>query len=59
MSKGVLAATAKFTELHVFYEIHFCSAVLQGLLQTYNLINICTPLGSDLKCVFFWATVIT
>lgn len=53
MNEGVLAAAAKFAELHVFYEIHFCSAVLQDLLQTYNLINICTPLGSDLRWFFF------
>jgi len=57
INKGVLAATAKFTELHFFYEIHFWSAPLQGLMQTYFLITIYTPLGSDLKC-FFWATAV-
>lgn len=50
--KGIPAATAEFTELYLFYEIQFCSAPLQGLLQTYFLINIYTPLNSGLKWVF-------
>lgn len=50
--KGTLAATAEFTELYFFYEIQFCSVPLQGLLQIYFLINIYTPLNSNLKCFF-------
>lgn len=52
INEGILVATAEFTELYLLHEIQFCSASLQCLLQTYFLINIYTPLGSDWKCVF-------